>query len=80
MNWRGRNLRDIATIISLIAATSTESGPKVHCSLDKTFCPEGIRVADVRVEAFDIRRDDFRGKWNYALLARPEDNDDEVIC
>ena len=78
MNWRGRPLRDVATIISLTAATTTEAGLKLHCSLDETFYPKGIQVTLEEINALDIRRDAFRGEWNYTSPARPENKDDAV--
>ena len=79
MNWRGRPLRDVATIISLIAATTTEAGLKVYCTLDETCYEKGIKVAQEEMDALDIRRDDFHGEWNYTLLARPEADNDAVV-
>ena len=78
MNWRGRPLRDVATIISLIAATTTEAGLKVYCSLDETFYTKGIQITHEEINALDIRRDAFRGEWNYTLPARPDTNNDAV--
>ena len=79
MNWRGKPLRDVATIISLIAATTTRAGLKVYCSLDENVYEKGIKVTQEEIDALDIRRDDFHGEWNYTLLARPDASDDAVI-
>ena len=42
-NWRGRPLTDHATIIELIAATSTKTGLKVESALDTRIYEKGIR-------------------------------------
>ena len=73
------SVRDAATIISLIAATATEACLKVSCSLDVTVFETGVKVTPEEMDSLDIRRDAFRGEWNYTLLARPEDNDNAVI-
>ena len=38
-NWRGRPLTSLATIVSLIAATSTDTGLRVRCELDQGSYP-----------------------------------------
>ena len=43
-NWRGRPLADHATIIDLIAATTTKTGLKVEAVLDTTVYEKGIKI------------------------------------
>ena len=69
-NWRGRPLRDLATIIALIGHTRTEAGLKVYCDLDTTHYPKGTRVTDDQMKALNIKRADFHGEWNYTLSPR----------
>ena len=73
MNWRGKPLRDPATIISLIRATTTESGLKVYCDIDENHYPKGIAVEKRVMDALSIRRDPFHGEWNYTFLPATED-------
>ena len=67
-NWRGRPLTDLATIISLISATTTSTGLKVYCDLDTNTYPKGIKVSDAEMKALDIKRAEFHGEWNYSLI------------
>ena len=67
-NWRGKPLTDLATIISLISATSTSTGLKVYCELDTNTYPKGIAVSDAEIKALDIKRAEFHGEWNYTLI------------
>ena len=67
-NWRGKPLTDLATIISLISATSTSTGLKVYCELDTNNYPKGIAVSDAEMKALDIKRAEFHGEWNYTLI------------
>ena len=69
-NWRGRPLRDLATIIALIGHTRTEAGLKVYCDLDTNHYPKGTRVTDDQMKALNIKRADFHGEWNYTLSPR----------
>ena len=61
-------LTDLATIISLIGATSTSTGLKVYCDLDTNSYPKGIAVSDAEMNARNIKRAEFHGKWNYTLM------------
>ncbi len=67
-NWRGKPLTDLATIISLISATSTSTGLKVYCDLDTNSYPKGIAVSDAEMNALNIKRAEFHGEWNYTLM------------
>ena len=40
-SWRGKPLRTLATIVSLISATTTSTGLKVHCDLDEKLLSQG---------------------------------------
>ena len=46
MNWRGRPLVSLATIVSLIASTRTKGGLRVRCELDKGRYPKGVKISD----------------------------------
>ena len=64
-------LCSLATIVSLIGATTTEAGLKVYCDIDENVCTKGIKVDDAGIKALDIRRADFHGAWNDPLLPTP---------
>ena len=76
-NWRGKPLRSLATIISLIGATTTSTGLKVYCDVDENIYPKGVAVDDAEMATLNIRRAAFHGEWNYALL--PNQNNKAVI-
>jgi transposase len=69
-NWRGRPLTDHATIIDLIAATTTTNGLKVEAVLDTTVYEKGIKIRDAEMKRLDIRGDAFHPEWNYAVIPR----------
>ncbi|MGH3905470.1 MAG: ISAzo13 family transposase [Pseudonocardiaceae bacterium] len=66
-NWRGKPLIDYATIINLIASTTTSTGLKVYARLDQTDYPKGIEVSDAELARVNLRRHDFHGDWNYTV-------------
>ncbi len=67
-NWRGRPLVSHEVIINLIASTTTRTGLKIHAELDKGHYPTGIKVSDEELAAVNLKRADFHGDWNYALM------------
>ena len=69
-NWRGKPLRSFETIVSLIAATGTSTGLKVHAELNKERYAAGIKVSDEELAQIKIRRDKFHGDWNYEIQPR----------
>jgi Rhodopirellula transposase DDE domain len=69
-NWRGRPLTDHATIIDLIAATTTRTGLKVEAVLDTTVYEKGIKIRDAEMKCLEIRGDAFHPEWNYAVTPR----------
>ena len=69
-NWRGKPLRNFETIVSLIAATTTTTGLKVHAELNTESYQAGIKVSDEELERINIHRDKFHGDWNYEIHPR----------
>ncbi len=72
-NWRGKPLRDLATIINLIRATTTETGLRVYCDIDENHYPKGIAIDKATIDALNIRREPFHGEWNYTFMPPPKD-------
>jgi hypothetical protein len=67
-NWRGKPLISLQVIISLIAATTTESGGlKVKCSLDENIYETGKKISNEQMEQLKIIREEFHGEWNYTI-------------
>jgi transposase len=66
-NWRGRPLLDRATVVNLIASTTTRTGLKVHACLDMTKYPTGLEVTDEQMARIRIQKSAFHGEWNYTI-------------
>lgn len=69
-NWRGKPLVDYATVVHLISRTTTTTGLKVSCRLDRRRYPAGCKVSKKQWAEIDLRPDDFHGDWNYTLWPR----------
>jgi len=70
-NWRGKPLIDYATIINLIAGTTTSTGLKVYARLDETEYPKGVAVSNAEIAKVNLHRHQFHGDWNYTIRPRP---------
>ena len=70
-NWRGKPLVSHQVIVQLIAATTTKTGLKVRCELDRNTYPAGVKVSDAEIEAVNLTRHEFHGEWNYTVSPNP---------
>jgi len=66
-NWRGKPLISLATIVNLIASTTTKTGLKVSCVVDENVYLTGIKITDEEFEIINIIRNEFRGDLNYTI-------------
>jgi hypothetical protein len=67
INWRGKPLTSLETIIELISHTTTKAGLTVTAIKDTHSYPTGIKVSDDEMAAIKILRDPFHGEWNYTI-------------
>jgi Rhodopirellula transposase DDE domain len=70
MNWRGRPLMTMRTIIELISATTTETGLSVQAAYDPNWYPKGVRITDAELAAVPLDPHEFHGEWNYTINAQ----------
>jgi hypothetical protein len=66
-NWRGKPLINLAVIVNLIGATTTETGLKVRCVVDCNTYKKGIKTADEELARVNLIKDIFHGEWNYTI-------------
>jgi hypothetical protein len=67
MNWRGKPLTSLETIINLIGATKTSSGLEVYARLDDGNYPDKIKVPDTEIKAVNLHGAKFHPEWNYTI-------------
>jgi Rhodopirellula transposase DDE domain len=70
MNWRGKPLVSLETIINLIGATKTSTGLEVYTRLDEGEYPAKLRVSDAELAAVNLHREAFHPEWNYSIKPR----------
>lgn len=67
INWRGKPLTSLETVIELISHTTTQEGLTVTAIKDTQSYPTGIKVSDDEMAALHLIRDPFHGEWNYTI-------------
>ena len=67
MNWRGKPLVSLATIVNLIGSTRTGTGLRVRAEIDRTSYPKGVVVTDDQMAAVRLKPHRFHGEWNYTI-------------
>lgn len=70
MNWRGKPLVSLETVVGLIANTTTATGLKVRAAADQKTYRTGKRITDEAMKALALTRNDFHGDWNYTITPR----------
>ena len=68
-NWAGKPLISVETIVSLIGSTTTKTGLKVICKVDKNHYETGLKVSDADFDNIDIEYLNVgtSNKWNYII-------------
>jgi transposase len=67
MNWRGRPLTTLRTIIELISATTTKAGLSIQADYDPNWYPTGVKITNKQLGAVPLEPHDFHGEWNYTI-------------
>lgn len=67
MNWRGKPLTTLETIINLIGNTKTKNGLKIKVGVDKRKYIKGKKISNQDFESIRIKRCNFHGEWNYVI-------------
>ena len=68
INWRGRPLETLRTVIELISATTTETGLTIHADHDPTIYERGVKITNAQLAAVPLHPHDWHGDWNYTLV------------
>ncbi len=70
-NWRGRPLETLEIIVNLIASTTTDSGLRIKCGIDKHTYTSGTKISDEGLQTLNLVKGSFHGDWNYILYPCP---------
>ena len=66
-NWRAKPLVSHEVIIKLISSTTTKTGLKVYCRMDKKKYKTGIKISDEEFQKIKIKKHNFHPDWNYTI-------------
>lgn len=69
MNWRGKPLTSLRTVIELISATATTTGLTIQADYDPNWYPKGVKITNKQLAAVPLDPHDFHGEWNYTVNA-----------
>ena len=72
INWRGRPLETLRTVIELISATTTTTGLTIQAAHDPTAYEKGVKITDAELAAVPLHPHDWHGEWNYTINAQPD--------
>lgn len=70
VNWRGKPLTSLETIIELLSHTTTTQGLTVTAVIDQNIYPIGVKVTDEEMLELNIMRNEFHPEWNYVIQPR----------
>ena len=70
MNWRGKPLVDLATIVTLIGETTTDTGLRIRSEIDDGHYPKAVKITDAQMAQLQLTPHAFHGEWNYTLHPR----------
>jgi transposase len=70
MNWRGKPLTSLRTIIELISATSTSTWLSIQADYDPGWYATGVKITNKELAAVPLEPHDFHGEWNYTINAQ----------
>lgn len=68
INWRGKPLTSLETIIELLSHTTTKEGLTITATIDKNIYPTGVKVTDEEMKKLNLIRNVFHGDWNYTIM------------
>jgi len=70
MNWRGKPLVSLATIVNLISSTRTATGLRIRSEIDRRSYPKGVVVSDDQMAKVKLLPHRFHGEWNYTIVPK----------
>jgi hypothetical protein len=72
VNWAGKPLRTLETLLGYIRGTTTRSGLQVTAFLVEQVFEKGLKVSDETMEALNLERHDTCPNWNYTIRPRTD--------
>ena len=70
LNWAGKPLRTLDTMLSYIRDTTTQTGLTVRAALLEGTYAKGQKVSDEQIQQLNIEHHSECGQWNYTIRPR----------
>jgi len=70
MNWQGKPLKTLETMLGYIRGTNTTTGLRVKAFLDRNLYKRGQKVKREDLEGLKIEPHAICPKWNYTVYPR----------
>jgi len=70
LNWAGKPLRTLDTMLSYIRGTTTQTGLTVRAALLEGTYAKGQKVSDEQMQQLHIEHHSECGQWNYTIRPR----------
>ncbi len=70
INWAGKPLRTLETMLGYIRGTSTATGLKVEAFLQEKIYKDGQSVSKEKMDGLNLRPHSVCPKWNYTISPR----------
>jgi hypothetical protein len=71
LNWEGKPLRTLGTMLAYIRGTTTQTGLQVAAFQVNKAYPRGIKVENEVMESLNLERHSTCPNWNYTIRPRP---------
>lgn len=72
VNWAGKPLRTLETLLGYIRGTTTRTGLQVTAFLVAQVFAKGLKVSDETMAALNLERHDTCPNWNYTIRPRTD--------
>ncbi len=70
LNWAGKPLRSLDTMLNYIRGTATRTGLTVRAALLEGTYEKGQKVSDAQMQQLDIEHQSMCSSWNYTIRPR----------
>ena len=81
LNWRGRPLTTLETVVNLIGHTRTKGGLHIEADLDRGAYPTGQKPDREALDALPIERPEGQNAlWNCTMRPHVKPATEDIVC
>jgi hypothetical protein len=67
INWAGKPLRSLSTMLAYIRGTMTETGLRVRAWLNTRKYPKRVKISDAQMNSLNLERLPICPNWSYTI-------------